>query len=154
MGFLGNLMVSTCIAVPFVYGSVVVGGGVSHATSIFVAMIFLSNTGREIIKGIVDVEGDRERNVETVAALYGVRKAAVVSAAFHFLAVALTPIPWFLGIVSFWYLPFVTLTDMGLIMAAILLLLNPSRENARRIKNRELAWFLSGLLAFMIGTIG
>jgi geranylgeranylglycerol-phosphate geranylgeranyltransferase len=153
-GFLGNLMVSTCIAVPFVYGGFVVGEGFAPVAGIFVAIVFFSNTGREVTKGIVDLEGDREKNIRTVAVLHGEKKAAVVAAALHISAVSLTPVPWFLGIVLFWYLPFVVLTDMGLILASILLLLNPSRENAKRIKNRELAWFLSGLLAFIIGVIG
>jgi geranylgeranylglycerol-phosphate geranylgeranyltransferase len=153
-GFLGNLMVSTCIAVPFVYGGFVVGKGLAPVAGVFVAIVFLSNTGREVTKGIVDLEGDREKNIRTVAVLHGEKNAAKVAAALHIFAVSLTPVPWVLGIVSFWYLPFVVLTDMGLILTSILLLLNPSRENARRIKNRELAWFLSGLLAFTAGVIG
>ena len=153
-GFLGNLMVSTCIAVPFVYGGFVVGEGLAPVAGIFVAIVFFSNTGREVTKGIVDLEGDREKNIRTVAVLHGEKKAAFVAAALHIFAISFTPVPWFLGIVFFWYLPFVVLTDMGLILASILLLLNPSRENAKRIKNRELAWFLSGLLAFIIGAIG
>lgn len=153
-GFLGNLMVSTCIAVPFVYGGFVVAEGLTPAVGVFVAIVFLSNTGREVTKGIVDLEGDREKNIRTVAVLHGEKKAALVAAALHIFAVSLTPVPWVLGMVFFWYLPFVALTDMGLILSSVLLLLNPSRENAKRIKNRELAWFLSGLLAFIAGVIG
>ncbi|MDH5495207.1 MAG: geranylgeranylglycerol-phosphate geranylgeranyltransferase [Candidatus Bathyarchaeota archaeon] len=153
-GLLGNLLVSACIAVPFVYGSFVIGKGLLLTTDIFVAMAFLSNTGREVTKGIVDVQGDRENNVRTVTVLYGEQKAAVVAAIFYLSAVSLTPLPLLLGIVSFWFLPFVALTDMGLILASILLLSNPSRENARRIKNRTLFWFFSGLLAFITGSSG
>ncbi|MDH5634255.1 MAG: geranylgeranylglycerol-phosphate geranylgeranyltransferase [Candidatus Bathyarchaeota archaeon] len=153
-GFLGNLMVSICIAVPFVYGGFVVEGGLTPIAGIFVAIVFLSNTGREVTKGIVDLEGDREKNIRTVAVLHGEKKAAVVAAALHIFAVSLTPVPWFLGMVFFWYIPFVVLTDMGLILASSSLLLNPSGENAKRIKNRGLVWFLSGLLAFITGVIG
>lgn len=151
MGFLGNLMVSTCIIVPFFYGGFVVERGLLPTTGIFVAMAFLSNTGREVTKGIVDVQGDREKNIRTVAVLHGEKKAAVVAATLYLSAVSLTPLPLLFGIVSSWFIPFAFFADMGLILASILLLMNPSRENARRIKNRNLFWFFSGLLAFIAG---
>lgn len=151
MGFLGNLMVSTCIIVPFVYGGFVVGKGLLPTSGIFVAMVFISNTGREVTKGIVDAQGDREKNIRTIAVLHGEKKAAVVAAALYLSAVSLTPLPWLLDTVSSWYLPFAFFADMGLILASILLLVNPSKDNARRIKNRNLFWFFSGLLAFLAG---
>lgn len=152
-GLLGNLLVSVCIAVPFVYGGFVVEKGFMPATGIFVAIVFLANTGREVTKGIVDVEGDRRNGVKTVAVVYGNEKAAVAASVLYLAAVALTPLPWLLGIVSSWYLPFVFFADMGFILSSILLVLNPSRDNARRIKNRVLFWFLSGLFAFVAGTL-
>ena len=151
-GFLGNLMVSACISIPFIYGSFLVGVGLQQAVGVFVAIVFLSNTGREVTKGIVDVQGDRRNHIGTVAVLYGEQRAAVVGAALYLSAVVLTPLPWFWGIVSFWFLPFVVLTDMGLVLSSVLLVLNPSRENARRVKNRSLLWFSTGLLAFIAGT--
>jgi geranylgeranylglycerol-phosphate geranylgeranyltransferase len=151
MGFLGNLMVSVCIVVPFLYGGFVVGEGLMPRTSVFAAIAFLSNTGREVTKGIVDVAGDKENRIGTVAVLYGERKAAVLAAVLYLSAVSFTPLPWFWGVVSFWFLPFVLLTDLGLILASVLLLMNPSRENARRIKNRNLVWFFAGLVAFIAG---
>ncbi|MFQ6086262.1 MAG: geranylgeranylglycerol-phosphate geranylgeranyltransferase, partial [Candidatus Bathyarchaeia archaeon] len=60
-GFPGNLMVSTCIAVPFLYGALAIGAEVEPILLVFMAMVFLSNTGREVTKGIVDVVGDRSR---------------------------------------------------------------------------------------------
>ncbi|UCH32634.1 MAG: UbiA family prenyltransferase [Candidatus Bathyarchaeota archaeon] len=151
-GLPGNLLVSICIAIPFVYGSYAIGQGLIPSMSIFAAMVFLSNTGREITKGIVDVQGDRENQIKTIAVSLGEKKAAIAAAAFYLSAVSLTPLPRILGIASFWYLPFVVLTDIGLGLASMLLLLNPSKENARNIKNRNLLWFFSGLLAFLLGT--
>jgi geranylgeranylglycerol-phosphate geranylgeranyltransferase len=73
-GFLGNLMVSTCIALPFIYGGIIAGN--VSAPLLFSALAFLSNTGREVTKGIVDTEGDGARGVRTIAVAYGVDKAA------------------------------------------------------------------------------
>ncbi len=150
-GFLGNLMVSVCIAVPFIYGGFVIDRGIIATTGIFVSIVFLANTGREVIKGIADVQGDRKSNIRTIAVLHGEKKAAIVATLFYLSAVSLTPLPLLLGIVSSWFIPFAFFTDMGLILASVLLLLNPSKENARRIKNRSLWWFMTGLLAFIVG---
>lgn len=152
-GLPGNLLVSFCIAVPFVYGGLAIGKSLLPTASIFVATVFLSNTGREITKGIVDIEGDKKNNVRTIAVLYGERKAALAAAIFYLSAILLTPIPWILGLVSFWYLPLVALTDVGLASESIILLLDPSREKARKAKSQNLLWFSVGLLAFVTGTL-
>lgn len=150
-GLPGNLLVSTCVAIPFVYGSVVVTDAVQLNVLVFVSMVFLSNTGREITKGIVDVEGDRKQNVKTMAVRFGDKNAAVAAAAFYISATLLSPIPVLLRLVSSWFIPFVTITDIGLFASSFALLKNHSRESARRIKRIVLLWFVIGLLAFLIG---
>ena len=151
-GLPGNLMVSATVVIPFIYGGLAVGE-IETSTLLFVLIVFLSNTGREITKGIVDVEGDRSHNIKTLAVRFGERTAAIVAAAFSILAVCLSPLPWLWGLVSDWFLPPVILTDIGLLVSAILLLRDYSRENAKRTKNLTLIWFLTGLLAFILGRL-
>jgi geranylgeranylglycerol-phosphate geranylgeranyltransferase len=150
-GLPGNLLVSLCVAIPFVYGSVAVANEVKLNVLLFASIVFLSITGREITKGIVDVQGDKTHNINTVAVRYGEKNAAVAAALFYLSAVGLSPVPWLLGIVSFWYIPLVLVTDLGLTASSFMLLKNYSRENARKIKNTVLLWFIFGLLAFIIG---
>lgn len=150
-GLPGNFLVSTCVATPFVYGSVVATDAVQLNVLIFVSMVFLSNTGREITKGIVDIQGDRTRNVKTVAVRFGDKSAAIAAAVFYISATLLSPIPVLLKLVSFWFIPLVAITDIGLIVSSFALLRDHSRENARRIKRIVLLWFIIGLLAFLIG---
>jgi geranylgeranylglycerol-phosphate geranylgeranyltransferase len=150
-GLPGNFLVSACVATPFIYGSVAVLDWVPLNVLLFAAMAFLSNTGREITKGIVDVKGDAAEGVKTLAVRYGERNAAVVAAVFYVSAVALTPIPWLLGLVSFWFIPIVILTDVGFVLSSALLLKDYSRENARKIKKIVLLWFVTGLMAFVLG---
>jgi len=153
-GLLGNFLVSTCVAIPFVYGSIVVTNTVELNVVLFASMAFLSNTGREITKGIVDVQGDKIRNIQTLAVHYGERTAAVAATVFYVSAVLLSPLPWFLGLVSIWFLPLVAVTDFGLAASSFMLLNDYSRENARRVKQQVLACFLVGLIAFVVGSLG
>jgi len=152
-GLLGNFLVSACVSAPFIYGSLTVTGTIKLNILIFASMVFLSNTGREITKGIVDVEGDKTRNIKTLAVRFGPRKAAIASAVFYLVAVALTPLPPILHLVTFWFIPLVAITDTGLAASSIMLLLDYSRENARKMKNQVLVWFLVGLIAFVVGSL-
>ena len=49
------------------------------------------------------------------------------------------------------FIPFVVMTDFGLVASSFMLLRNYSRENARKVKNIVLLWFIIGLLAFVFG---
>jgi len=152
-GLLGNFLVSACVAIPFIYGSLAVTNTIELNVLIFASMAFLSNTGREITKGIVDAQGDRIRNVQTLAVRYEEKTAAVVATLFYLSAVLLSPLPWFLNRVSIWFLLLVAITDFGLVASSVSLLRNYSRENARKVKRMVLLWFMTGLLAFILGII-
>ena len=153
-GFVGNLLVSACVAAPFLYGSLVAVNAVRANILLFASMAFLSNTGREIAKGIVDVQGDSSHNIKTLAVTFGERKAALAAAAFFIFAVCLSPLPLIFNLVSFWFVPFVLVTDVGLVWCSASLIRKPSRENARQIKKIVLFLFVFGLLSFIFGKFG
>ncbi|HEX9914908.1 MAG TPA: geranylgeranylglycerol-phosphate geranylgeranyltransferase [Candidatus Bathyarchaeia archaeon] len=150
-GFPGNLMVSTCIALPFVYGGVLTGRVIVGLY--FSLMAFLSNTGREVAKGIVDVEGDGSAGVRTVAVSSGPVAASRLAFFFFLASVASSALPVYLGLVSLWYMPFVAVTDLGLLQGGVSLLSEPTRENSRRVKNRVLYLMLVGLIGFAAGSL-
>jgi len=152
-GLPGNFLVSTCVAIPFIYGSIIVLGYIPLSVVLFTVMVFLSNTGREITKGIVDVKGDRAEGIMTLAVRYGEKYASVVAALFYVSAVALTPVTWILNLVSFWFIPLVLVTDVGLVASSAIMLKDYSRETARKIKNFVLLFFVFGLLAYVVGVI-
>ncbi len=153
-GFTGNLLVSVCIAAPFLFGSLVVVNLIKTNILLFASMAFLSNTGREITKGIVDVQGDSSHKIKTLAVVFGERKAALAAAVFFIFAVCLSPLPLIFNLVSIWFIPFVLVTDVGLVWCSARLLRNPSRENARQIKKIVLFLFVFGLLSFIFGKFG
>jgi geranylgeranylglycerol-phosphate geranylgeranyltransferase len=153
-GFPGNLLVSACVAAPFLFGSIVATNTITINILLFASMAFLSNTGREIAKGIVDIEGDSQHKIKTLAIVFGRKKAALAAAIFFISAVCLSTTPLILNIVSIWFIPFVLLTDVGLLWCSVSLLKNPERENSRKIKKTVLFLFIFGLLAFIFGMLG
>ncbi len=152
-GLPGNFLVSACVAIPLIYGSIVISQNIASNALIFALLAFLSNTGREVTKGIVDIEGDKTKKIQTMAIKYGAKTAAYLAAAFYFLAILLSLLPMVIGIVSIWYIPFVAVADLGFATSSIMLIQKSTRKNAERIKNLALAWMLIGLIAFIAGTI-
>ena len=157
-GLPGNLMVSSCVAIPFVYGGVIPKGVSTSLTELgvigaFAAMAFLANTGREITKGIADMVGDQLRETRTIAIQFGAHVAAKVSAVFYIIPVIISLIVWVFGRLSEYYLPIVVLADLGFLWSALSLIQNYSETNATRIKNRVLLSMFLGLIAFVIGGI-
>lgn len=150
MGFIGNLMVSGCVATPFIYGSLVINK-LNPNNLLFASMAFLSNTGREVTKGIADISGDKIHGVKSLAVLKGERVAAHVTSTLYLSAVGLSPLPWILGLLSLRYLVLVTITDAGFIISSMSLLRSPSMENAKRVKQMVLVWMFLGLIAFLLG---
>ena len=150
-GFLGNLMVSISVALPFMYGGVMTG---SLAASLsFSGIAFLANTGREITKGIVDVDGDRKEGVRTIAVTSGENNAAMIASLFFLSAVLVSIYPITSQIVSFWYIPFVAITDLGLIYSSYQVISDPTRETSRQVKTRILYLMLVGLIGFAAGSL-
>lgn len=151
-GFLGNILVSVCIGLPFIFGGATVGR-ITPALVFFSLIAFTANLGREVTKGIIDVEGDRSGMIRTVAVAHGPRKASRLSVALYMIAVCLSFAPSLLGLVGLGYIPLVLLSDTGFVMSSITLVRSFDRENAKRTKNRVMIWMFLGLLAFIAGSI-
>jgi len=153
-GLPGNAVVSANLAIPFIFGGAI--GGISNTLYIFALLAFLAGMGREVIKGMADIEGDSKRVVRTLAVSKGLGTAAKTGALFFVAAVLLSVIPIAFGMVSWLYTPFVLVCDLGFLYSAYSIVRDPSPGNALRSKNQALVWMLLGLIAFIAGgfTIG
>jgi len=151
-GLPGNFLVSFNVAVPILYGAAL-AGFFSTRILVFWAMILLSNTSREVIKDIADVEGDRVKGVRSLAIVFGEKPAALIAAILIIVAVLLSPIPILQSVVSPLYM-IVAVTDIGFVYSTAKLLRILSRETALEVKKEYLTWMLIGLIAFLAGSLG
>jgi len=150
-GFFGNVVVSICVSLPFVFGAFAVRQFHPNLV-IFTALAFLANLGREIIKGIADVKGDLTRNVRTLAVMYGSRKAALWASIFIILSVGASLTPLVLGTVSILYAIPLALSCAGFLITVSLILKDHSEKSALEAKNQLLLWMFFGLVAFLVGS--
>ena len=151
-GLLGNVLVSTNVAIPFVYGGFAVDS-LNWSLAIFALLAFLSSVGREIVNGIVDVPGDKSRGVRSIAVTKGNAIAGKYGATLFLAAVALSALPLLFGLVTYYYIPLVVICDIGFVLTAYSILINPSPGNAKRSKKYVLLWMTFGLLAFVLGSL-
>ncbi|MGA2573866.1 MAG: UbiA family prenyltransferase [Candidatus Methanomethylicaceae archaeon] len=153
LGLPGNMMVAFCIAVPFLFGGIAVSNTIDVTVTVFFLLAFLASVGREITKGIADIEGDRIKGIKTIALVNGSKTAALGAAIFYILPVLITPIPYIWGNLSIFYLLIVLIVDAGFVYSSVYIMRNQSREAALKVKTQARIWMLLALVAFFVGGI-
>jgi len=148
-GLPGNAVVSANLAIPFIFGGAI--GGINSTLYVFALLAFLAGMGREVVKGMADIVGDSKRGVRTLAVSKGLGIAAKTGAFFFLAAVLLSVIPAALRMVSWLYVPIVSVCDIGFLYSAYSIVKDPSPQNALRSKSQALVWMLLGLIAFIAG---
>jgi len=93
---IGNITVSFITGLAFLYGGVAVGR--IQASLIPATFAFLFHFGREILKDIEDISGDRAENARTFPICCGVRAAKIVITAVFILLILATLFPYFKNI--------------------------------------------------------
>jgi geranylgeranylglycerol-phosphate geranylgeranyltransferase len=144
-GLVGNLAISWLTGALFLFGGAAVDN--LELAWILAVLAFLATLGREVTKDIQDMEGDKGVRV-TLPMKVGVRNAGMVAAISLLGAVALSPAPYLLSLLTVWYIPIVALADGVFIYSSIILFRDPERGQ----KVIKLA-MLFALLAFLFGGI-
>ncbi|MEM0203412.1 MAG: UbiA family prenyltransferase [Archaeoglobaceae archaeon] len=148
LGFLGNVYIAFTMSAPFVFGGLI---SELRGSILLLALIaFFCGVGREVMKGIEDVEGDAIRNVKTIARVHGVEKAVRISSTFFLIAVLLSFAPplFIAEYLDIKYIIPVAITD--LLLLQVILELQKSRDIAK-FRKRTLFAMLLGLIGFLAG---
>lgn len=147
---IGNILISFLTDLSFVFGGVVVGITVVSIYLGFYA--FLTTMMREIVKDMEDREGDEEEGANTLPIVYGMKTSSILAAAFMIFASITSPILYFIGILTIWYLPILSVAILIFLSAAISILRDRSIENARKISKRVKIGMVVTLLSFAAGS--
>ncbi len=103
------------------------------------------------MKGIEDIEGDKNAGIRTIALVYGVRKAVYVSTFVLALLIVASPVP----VISFGYsMAYLAIALLGVdlpVLYAIKYLWSNPVENAWRATRILKIPLAMGLIAFLVG---
>jgi geranylgeranylglycerol-phosphate geranylgeranyltransferase len=144
-GLAGNLSISWLTGALFLFGGAAVES--LDLAWILAALAFLATLGREIVKDIQDIEGDKGSR-RTLPMRIGVKSAGIAGSVSFVAAVALSPLPYLLELLSWWYVPVVLAADAIFIYCALIHFRNPERGQ----KVAKLA-MLVALIAFLFGGV-
>jgi geranylgeranylglycerol-phosphate geranylgeranyltransferase len=159
----GNFYVAYSMAIPFIFGGAAVIAKdalffeISPAIYVIAVIAFLTGSGREIMKDVMDFEGDKEKGVKSFPKYIGPRKANILAAFFFIIAIALSFLPFFMQIfeiyyLNYYYLAIVFLTDTMLLSTALHLTFK-KKPHLKLYRKFTLFAIFIGLIAFLIPVI-
>ena len=157
---LGNFYIAYVMAIPFIFGGAAVVAKDSlffeiHPAIYIVALIaFLAGSGREIMKDVMDFEGDKEKGVKSFPNYIGPRKSNIIAAIFYIVAIVLSFLPFFINnfdiyYLNYSYLALVFITDTMLLITSIHLIVR-KKPHLKLYRKFTLIAIFIGLLAFLV----
>jgi len=148
IGITGNLTVAFISAMSFTFGGASVNN--PFASLVISIIAFFIIIGREIIMDIRDKEGDKQLR-KTLPVQIGRKKASYVACVFLVLSAILTPLPYYLGILSIYYL--IVIIPVAMISLLSIIWLLRDIENAGISAHLIRAALAIGLVAFIAGIV-
>ncbi|GAB6098148.1 hypothetical protein JCM16358_00270 [Halanaerocella petrolearia] len=117
---------------------------------IFSIMVFIFNLGEEIAADAMDIEGDKKRNIKSIAILIGRKNALYISFSLFVFEIVLSFLPVILGFFGISYLIIISLTDIMILFLGIKLIKSQTIKKGR-IYIRML--YFSALLGMFLSII-
>jgi len=145
----GNVFIAATMAVPFIFGSILLGA-LSQPVIILSAIAFLVGIGREVMKDIEDIPGDRKVGARTLPILIGAKNSAYVTVLCYLLGVALSSVPFYTFFNGKILYLLVIATDVMLVEASFKLLGDQGIRTLRSGRKQTLYAVAVGLLAFLL----
>lgn len=147
-GIAGNIVVSFLSAMSFTFGSSAVG---NPFASIFLSIIaFFLFTGREVLKDVEDVNGDKGLR-KTLPMDIGEKNAAIIGVLFILAGVIVTPIPYVFDQLGVGYLFSILFVNI-LGVYAVIKTLQDIKHTTKTVNLLRVASAL-GIFSFFIGII-
>lgn len=161
---IGNFYIAYIMAIPFIFGgaavlekSVLSLERINPAIYTIAIIAFLAGSGREIMKDVMDFEGDREKGVKSFPKYIGARKSNILAAFFFEVAVVMSFLPFFMENfeiyhLNYYYLALVFLTDTMLLSTSFHLTFK-KKPHLKIYRKFTLIAIFIGLLAFLVPII-
>ncbi len=155
VALLGNAYIAASMAIPFVFGNIIVSSVPSLPLLAVADVAFVAGLGREIIKTVEDVEGDvLYRKSNTLPALVGKPNAIFGAQACYAILSPLSFLPYFLGLPkNTLSLGLVAITAIAFAGMALEVSKKPTQETFEAARKTSLLALAVGLLGYAASLI-
>ena len=151
-GIIGNSIVASSMSIPFIFGGIITGN-ISLLVWSISLIAFLSGMGREIIKTIADIKGDKIKGIKSVSIQFGSRNAMLIACGFIIISILISFIPVYLNLIQIYYIPLLIFTDLILLYSIFVLSKNYSKSESLKVKKYILYAMLFGLITFLMNSM-
>jgi len=143
----GNLIIALIAGLSFLFGGLIMKNYYALIPFVFAIFIHLS---REIIKDVIDIDGDRSHKVVSIPILIGEKKSLYLSSLFLAVLCLILPLPFVLKVLKPLYMiiigayPFIIFIILRLLRA-------PDRGQLIRLSDLIKVCMVIGLVGFILG---
>jgi geranylgeranylglycerol-phosphate geranylgeranyltransferase len=152
-GLLGNIMVSSSVAITFIFGGVIVGNPFDKLVWFFAFIVFFIDLGEEIASGAMDLEGDKKRKSKSIAIIKGYDFAIRLSTSLFVIVIIISFIPFIFQWLGPTYLIMIGLMDTIIIFSIIKLLKSINPVEGRKYLRFIYLGATISLVAFIVGQL-
>jgi len=152
-----NYYIAYTMAVPFLFGGVAFSPVIPPIIWVLSLMAFLSGVGREIIKDVMDIEGDKKEKVKSLPLYIGNKNSFFIAGTFFLSAVIISLLPFLVKIDSTFY---GNLVYLGVVSVPNILflwvtasLVIKNKPNVKLFRKLTLIAMMLGLVAFLSGAL-
>jgi len=157
---LGNFYIAYVMAIPFIFGGAAViaedtlSFAIDPAIYIISLIAFLTGSGREIMKDVMDYIGDSKTGVRSFPKYIGSRRSNILASIFFLAAIVISFLPFFLDEYEIYYLNYsylilVFITDTMLLSTSFQLIFK-KKPNLKLYRSFTLLAIFIGLFAFLV----
>jgi geranylgeranylglycerol-phosphate geranylgeranyltransferase len=156
-GILGNITVAGSNTAPYLLTLVALEADDQNTILVVIVMsiiTFCGVLGRELVKGIMDIEGDRITNSRTFAVQYGPKRAVQFASFFFLILIILIPIPMFIKFQNnYIYLILMVITVLMFLYTVFILYSDPSTKSGKKARSYTRTALWIGSAAFLVGAL-
>ena len=157
LGLLGNITVATCDTAPYILALIAMGARDEDTVLVVIimsAITFCGVVGRELVKGIMDMEGDEAAGSYTFALRYGPKQAVILASLFFIGVIILAPVPLFIKFQNnLLYAFFIAVAIFLLLYTVIILFKDQSYEAGKKARHYTRTALWMGAIAFLVGAL-